>query len=481
MLLKMIGNSPYILMINTMIDLFLLEKKEEKRRMTTVDKAHELFMSFKGRSPRQIYVDACNGLSCKVNSGFAAALSDTVDDFYGMEELILEGNFFGNKGCLAIIPIIQCQQELKKINLANCGINDDMVTELVEVLQDHPRLRSCDLSGNKHISVYSGKGLVHAVKMNVNIIELKLDDTHIGRNVANVISQLCHKNLTTMVTYFGDDFFKMKDMFIGLDVDGSGWVNLTNVIGSVMYPMIRERLSVRIAQVKPKRRADNCVDVNTFMELVYLNYKTSAEIGEHAASTENEAAANIKSNWILLLEVLTKKQAFCPQLHKFRVRTRLLSDSDAESIVDTALGFAKEGEESAGPLVQISVQHLFRAMKELNAGSPRGYAYRSFLTSQTVPTRTWLLPPPMLRCIVDAFKDTPESGMPVSEFLEKKFETDMEWLKMTFLKEQFIKYSIPLAESLMTLQEAANLLDEQYDVIRVDKPFTIEQIKDIKV
>lgn len=442
--------------------------------MTTVDKVHNIFMSFKGRSPRKIYTDACADAGAKINSQFEAFLSDTVDDFYQLEDLDLSGNYFGPKGCLAVLKIVQSQQRLKSLNLSSCGLDDIVVAELVEVMQDHPRLRDVSLCDNPNISVFSAKGLARVVKLNSNLINLDLSGTHVGRNVANVLHERCGRNRLAMEQYFSDDWFRMKDMFIGLDVDGSGWVNIKNLVGSVIFPLVQEKLEARIATMKPKKREDNCIDVTTFMHLTYLNFKTKEDIIIHSENSRDAVYDTIVGNWASLLKAIKNANARCSHIGKVAVRDYVLSDAQAKVIVADAIETQKQVTQDMGDAaeetVNITAPVLLQAIKKrpLTLSTPLGAKRKQSFLCQN-DTKTHKLPPSFARLILEAFESAPPNGLHVRDVLSKRFETEMEYLNLEPFFDEFQRYSVPIDITLLTMEETYNLFDEYYGVIRVSK------------
>lgn len=466
-------------------------------RMTTVDKVHDVFMSYKGRSPQQIYFDACKSLRCEVNSRFHAGLSTKIDDFFYLEDLDVSSNYFGPRGCLAVLQIVQSQHRLKSLNLHKCGVDDEVVAQLVEVMQDHPRLRSVNLSGNTLISVYSGRHFARVIKHNVSIVHLNLSDTRIGKNVADVLNRRCHANLKMMEEYFSDDWFHMKDMFLGLDVDGSGWVNLRNVVGSVVFPLVQEKLEERIKLMKPKKREDNAIDINSFLELTYLNYKTRAEILQRMDSSDGKsdpAEQNVRANWKLLAAEFKKCNAECADLHRVRIRDKTLAASAVSQMVQVAIEKASKTpataatETSATPsdgapnndaVRHVSSVHLWQAVHAAptQASPATGRARQSFMNA--FAGKTWKLPVSFLRLVIQMYRDAAMASGPtlaVHRLLTQPLETDLEWLRLDLLKPQFAKFSIPLEETLLSMEETVNLLDEYYDVVRVPKPLALSAI-----
>jgi hypothetical protein len=454
--------------------------------MTTVDKVHNVFLSFKGRSPRQIYLDATKEFKAKVNSTFADSLSDKVDDFYYLQELNVANNYFGPKGCLAVLKIVQSQQRLRSLDMSGCGLDDIVVAEFVEVMQDHPRLREISLANNPDISVFSGKALSRVARLNVNIIRLDLTNTHVGRNVANALTAACQRNRAAIEVYFSDDYFRMKDMFIGLDVDGGGWVNIKNMVGSVIYPLIQEKLEERIAQTNPKKREDNCIDVTTFMQLTYHNFKDKEEILVRSEESRDAAYDTIVGNWATLLKAFLSAGAVSTHIGRVAHREAALTDKQAAAIVEKAVQLQKakteeDGEPAQQP-VNVTAPVLLTAIKQCvpppaKTAAPSTTKRLSFLDK--IDKKRWSLPPSMVRAVMAHYEKAPPQGIGAIKILEAKFETDFEHLKTDVLEEAFRRYSVPLELTQITLEEMVNVLDEYYDIIRVPKALSPELVQKI--
>ena len=546
--------------------------------MTTVYKHKLLMLSFQGRSPQQIYIDACTENGVRVQKALLELLSNIPDDFSKLQQLLCPEILFGTRGCMALLPIVQCSRSLRRLNLRGCGITDAFVVQLVEAIQEHPNVRNVDLSYNPNITVNSAKAVVKLCELNTNLMSFQLEETHIGRNVAKAVTTRCEANRHRLVSYFADDYFRMKDLFAMVDADASGWVHIKTIIGSVGAPILQERLVERIAMKRPKKRQDNCIHINTFLELVYLNYKTLSEIAERATNASGEdddqPADTIKSNWALLLASFRKHNVICSALTKCRFRKFLMSPSEADELVAAALDLQKEadgaddeyvppstassggsaGQTTAPPPKDLDAVHLLSAAKGLFPTLPQPAKTFGFLVERAEdyvspillrigtgsramsitdlngsnapsgsspsicgdnededPPHTWNLPPAMARAIVQLFAQKKAASSTVSptsapslstttspnhhqvatptttstsrredllidDFLDSDPETELEILKINTLYSKYIEIGVPTDMSHITLQEAVNLLDEYYDIVRVDKVFTVAQI-----
>mmetsp|Transcript_35766 Transcript_35766/g.41721 ORF Transcript_35766/g.41721 Transcript_35766/m.41721 type:complete len:500 (-) Transcript_35766:224-1723(-) len=494
--------------------------------MTTVYKHKMLMLSFQGRSPKEIYADSCEEHHVRIQKSLYEELSALADDFGKLQHLLCAEIAFGVRGSLALMPIIQVSRNLRRVDLKGCGLTDEFVTGLVEALQEHPTIRTIDLSNNPFITVHSGRGLVKMAELNPNIVSCALEGTHVGANVARVIASRCESNRVRLTSYFADDYFRMKDLFNAVDADGSGWVHIKNIVGSVSAPILQERLVERIALKRPKKRSDNCIHVNTFMELVYLNYKTLLEINERCQDvTTDVTAMNIKRNWKRLLVALEKHSLNASLLNKVRIRDVLLSELESMEIIDHAVTIAADEAEEiaattsgngdqqpAAPTVE--ARHVMHALKQMFPPMPLAPKTYGFLKERPDdyispllrngsrcisitdvssasatpalstlgeededPVHTWRLPPVMVRAVIDLFASNKE--MSVDQLLDGSPATELEYLRLSGLCGKFAQYSIPTDVSMITVQEVVNMVDEYYDVLRVDKHFTLDQIKEM--
>jgi hypothetical protein len=477
--------------------------------MTTVHKTTLLMDSLRRKSPRQVYLDACQEHSVRPQRKFANMLSNIMGDFANMTKLVCNNILFGVRGCIPLIAVIQCSRGIRTLELRGIGAQDEFITQLVEVLEEHSSIRSIDLCNNPLITVCSGSPIVKLVEMNSNLVAFKLSGTHIGDNVAKVIQSRCDANKLKMMSYFQDDFFKMKDAFITLDADGSGWVHIKQIVYAIPAPIVQERLVERIAVKRPKKRADNCIEINTFMTLVYINYKTVDEIFEYAKSAKDELRDIIVENWKKLLKQLTARKASCADLHRIRIRDFYIGDHEAAAIADAAVSAARDlGVAPIGGVLQVPVEELLTARRSVfppRKGTGKVYRFlkdrgddqydsninlaanevRSNISTPMMsnlgdgeedddPPHTWKMPPQFVAKIIAFFNG--REGCPVEEILDQQFEGELEWLRVSALCDCFAKHSIPIEDSRLTLQEVVNLLDEQYDVIRVDKVIPLSDL-----
>ncbi|CCW65996.1 unnamed protein product [Phytomonas sp. Hart1] len=260
--------------------------------MTSMAKFDEVLTSFEGKSPRDAYKKTCEDLGVHSQNYVLDLFPEKVGAFHIINAIELENCLLGTKGCMALLPIIRVSSTLRKINVSGCGVSDEFVKGLCEILETHPALRYVNVSDNQLITVYSAPYIINVMKHNSNLISFDVSGTHVGRNVGNIISDLGNRNVERVTNYYQDRYFKMKDLFNYLDENGTGWVHLKSLVMNCPYPVLQEQFVERIALKKPKKRSDSSISVNTFLQLVYMNYKTDIDIaqfiGESKTKTDGE-------------------------------------------------------------------------------------------------------------------------------------------------------------------------------------------------
>ncbi|ORC88788.1 uncharacterized protein TM35_000152190 [Trypanosoma theileri] len=271
--------------------------------MTTMQKVDATLERFDRKSPRAAYAQVCEEMGVHRQKSIAALLSDAPRDWDKHRVFDCRSCVLGPKGAMAIVPLLLCSRSLRRVCMRGCGVTDEFVAQLAETLQDHQCIRSVDVGDNPLVTIYSADPVIKLLRANKNIVRFALDGTHIGTNVANLISDLCDANHDEVANYYADDFFRMKNIFNYLDGDGSGWVLLRSLVLNAPYPVLQEQLIERIALRRPRKRSDGTISVNTFLELVYFNYKTEVEVAKRAKEVDTEYN-NIVINWKRLLEVM---------------------------------------------------------------------------------------------------------------------------------------------------------------------------------
>lgn len=343
----------------------------------------EQLARFDRKSPQDAYKQICEELGVHMQRDIYNLLPETPMAYHRITSLELDQLLLGTKGCMALLPIILCSNTLRKISLRTCGISDEFVKELCEILQAHPSVRAVDISENELVTVYSAPFIISLMKHNSNMVSFDVEKTHVGTNVGNIIASLGQKNMMRVATYYQDNYFKMKDLFNYLDENGYGWVMLKSLVMNCPYPILQEQFVERIAMKKPRKRSDNTISLNTFLQLVYMNYKSESEIAQYAENEIDEPYVFMCANWKQIISAVDRfneartQQAEAPDqkptpevklpekdFHRLRMREYLLTNDDADALVAGAvqLQLDEEGGES-GDALEVSILNLIRASK----------------------------------------------------------------------------------------------------------------------
>lgn len=136
------------------------------------------------------YNNSCVQHRAKVNSELYATLCSfkNVDD---LNDLDLSKNYVGNEaGFDCILELIKAAPQLRNINLSDCGMTTQNVTELVSLLLKHPNVCSLKLNFNR-LYIDSGVQLIRLARFNARITQIDVVDSQpandVERQVANHI------------------------------------------------------------------------------------------------------------------------------------------------------------------------------------------------------------------------------------------------------------------------------------------------------
>ncbi|KAK7195584.1 hypothetical protein NESM_000487000 [Novymonas esmeraldas] len=322
--------------------------------MTTMARVDETLARFTGKSPRDSYKQVCEELHVHVQRDIFAMLPEKPAAWHHIYTLDLERSLLGTKGCMALLPLITVSTSLRKIVLRSCGLSDEFVVEFCGILQSHPSLRSVDISDNELVTVYSAPHILSVMRNNANIVLFDVYNTHVGANVAGIIAGLGQRNLNAVLHYYEDRYFNMKNLFNYMDADGTGWVLLKSLVLNCPYPVLQEQFVERIAAKQPRKRSDNTIGINTFLQLVYMNYKTESEIAACAKKTIDAPYVFTVANWKLLMRAVERYNVraaaavgddsgpYRPvqlpdDLHRWRLRDYAMTHDDADALVEGAV------------------------------------------------------------------------------------------------------------------------------------------------
>eukprot|EP01013_Petalomonas_cantuscygni_P010596 TRINITY_DN23751_c0_g1_i1.p1 TRINITY_DN23751_c0_g1~~TRINITY_DN23751_c0_g1_i1.p1 ORF type:complete len:192 (+),score=16.13 TRINITY_DN23751_c0_g1_i1:55-630(+) len=132
-------------------------------------------------SLRDIYLAACDEHKVTPNSSVLRHLPAHCG-FSVPPVLDLSGNYVGNGGFLALLPVIaRCPQLTTVLAPAN-GLRNTAVFALAGILATHPALVAVDISGNV-ISDAAAAALLAALAVNPRVRRVVLRDTRVGVDI----------------------------------------------------------------------------------------------------------------------------------------------------------------------------------------------------------------------------------------------------------------------------------------------------------
>eukprot|EP00670_Eutreptiella_braarudii_P011023 CAMPEP_0174337586 /NCGR_PEP_ID=MMETSP0810-20121108/22452_1 /TAXON_ID=73025 ORGANISM="Eutreptiella gymnastica-like, Strain CCMP1594" /NCGR_SAMPLE_ID=MMETSP0810 /ASSEMBLY_ACC=CAM_ASM_000659 /LENGTH=1201 /DNA_ID=CAMNT_0015457155 /DNA_START=38 /DNA_END=3643 /DNA_ORIENTATION=- len=148
---------------------------------------------FDGVTPRGVYIKHCQQLGCRKNIHLLRSLSDSPDGFNQLTELDLTHNLVGRVGFKAVLEVIQIAYNLRRLCLANNGLDDNCILSLLPAIKGHSELVFLDLSSNP-LGRASGKELLQFVKNCPTIQWLLLEETLILHSLHQMIDQKVLEN-----------------------------------------------------------------------------------------------------------------------------------------------------------------------------------------------------------------------------------------------------------------------------------------------
>ena len=144
-------------------------------------------------TPRGVYIKHCQQLGCRKNIHLLRSLSDSLDGFNQLTELDLTHNLVGRVGFKAVLEVIQIAYNLRRLCLANNGLDDNCILSLLPAIKGHSELVFLDLSSNP-LGRASGKELLQFVKNCPTIQWLLLEETLILYSLHQMIEQQVLEN-----------------------------------------------------------------------------------------------------------------------------------------------------------------------------------------------------------------------------------------------------------------------------------------------
>eukprot|EP00667_Euglena_gracilis_P005662 EG_transcript_5699 len=137
-------------------------------------------------SARGIYTLNCMQRGCRRNTILSRMLPGTTGGWVLLTEIDLNSNLVGKFGMRPVLSVVAKAFNLRRLCLANNGLDDEVVEGLLAALQSCPRLVYLDLSSNP-IGRCSAKILLQYVKSNAALQWVLLQETELPESAMLLI------------------------------------------------------------------------------------------------------------------------------------------------------------------------------------------------------------------------------------------------------------------------------------------------------
>ena len=172
-----------------------------------------------GLSLREVYVSECRRHNVKPNSLFTRTCP-TTPLLFDLNVMDLTCNYIAS--ILPFVDLIRlCNDSLLRIILKDNGLTNDSVVLLCETLQNSETVAELDLSGNKHLTLATGKALLQLIKKVPTLEAVHLKGTAVPTYLIKQINNLVEWNKSgKKVT--ADQVAVLGEMFDEIDVGRRG-------------------------------------------------------------------------------------------------------------------------------------------------------------------------------------------------------------------------------------------------------------------
>lgn len=143
---------------------------------------------------RILYLRRCTALGVKPNSGIERLLTEAQE---AVRTINLANNYIGPRGLMALMDVVEKNENVEELILGNNGANNQVVERLCMILRTHPSLRSINLDHNP-ISHLAGRMVLYAIQVNPRITKLSLEGTVLQPVMLSRIALQLHRNQTKM-------------------------------------------------------------------------------------------------------------------------------------------------------------------------------------------------------------------------------------------------------------------------------------------
>merc|ERR1719321_2148830 len=144
------------------------------------------------RTSEKEYKATCHKINAKPNSMVSSMLHEEPRCFENMTEIDLSGNYLGERGFLAILPVINSNTMFTSLNVSQNGLRNEAVAHLVDMLlreQHSGRQLRINLSRNP-ISDNAVTALTELANRHPGVIEINLWRTNANRRKVAMLNEI---------------------------------------------------------------------------------------------------------------------------------------------------------------------------------------------------------------------------------------------------------------------------------------------------
>merc|ERR1719160_775589 len=158
------------------------------------------------RTSEKEYKATCHKINAKPNSQISTMLHEEPRCFENMVDIDLSGNFLGERGFLAILPVINANTIFTSLNFSQNGLRNEAVAHLVDMLlrdQHSNRQLKLNLSRNP-ISEAGIAALTELANKHPGVTEINLWRTGANRRKVALLNEILEAKRALMQTEEGD-------------------------------------------------------------------------------------------------------------------------------------------------------------------------------------------------------------------------------------------------------------------------------------
>jgi hypothetical protein len=270
-----------------------------------------------------------------VNEIVYRALSEDIGDFTAYRLEVPVTQYVGARGIRAMLTAIKVNQVITALSLPGQGVDDDLITDLCPLLQEHERLHVIDLRSNPGITDASCIVLAKLIKSNTAITDVLLEGTSLCPMVQRTLCKFANSNKNNITIFLDGDYTVFKMLFERLDLDRSGAVSMLDILSRTadhdVFDAVERRFKVMDLS------GDAKLQIDEFLNFLHPNFfPMKARLVEFLKAPD-DSEANVVANWTTIVEAARRSLIRCPSFHLARVSHKQLSLEEATLLMREAV------------------------------------------------------------------------------------------------------------------------------------------------